>query len=65
MPKVQNFKSETVTLFLSTNTYKTGPFQDIFGKFIKSKWQGVIRNTVLIVISVEAATELRNKKIHK
>lgn len=65
MRKVQNFKSETVTLFLSIKIYKTGPFQDIFGKLIKSKWQGVIRNIVLIVISVEAATELGNKKIHK
>ncbi|XP_009944614.1 PREDICTED: pancreatic lipase-related protein 2-like [Leptosomus discolor] len=35
---------------------------DIFAKLIKSEWQGVTRSTVLIVINVEASTELENMK---
>uniref|UniRef100_A0A663EHQ1 Triacylglycerol lipase n=1 Tax=Aquila chrysaetos chrysaetos TaxID=223781 RepID=A0A663EHQ1_AQUCH len=49
--KLQNFKSETVTLFLSTKIYKTGPFQDIFGKLIKGTFKP--GNTYLNYIDTE------------
>lgn len=43
--------------------YKTRLFQCIFENFIKLKWQVVI-SIVLIVINIEATTELGKKKIH-
>lgn len=56
--EVHNFKSENVGLFLLTKVYKIGALQDIFAKPIKSKWQGSIKNTVLVVINAETATGL-------